>query len=612
MKSLPPHARAEGSLRSRPRPSRSRPAGAWMVAVLLALCACKGKQTPADAAPAAPAAPAATKSNAAPAKPASPAAVALPAGPKTLADPIFQRLPRKVAAAWVFPHLESTGPLLRGHLSRFAALFGVTAEGVASFTRALAFGVLDPCERAEQMRFGLDGLRAFAMVVDPADRAPFVLLPVKAFATFERALRAQLGAGVSYEAATAHGKPLTLAKRGAEVIAAYADAGSYAVLAPGDAESDAKAGVTAALAVQPDQSLAQSPAFQSATRKLSAAEDLLVYFDGSGMRDTQTARAGAAIPEEEKRGLHRLFELFPGVAASVSFTQKDVVLEAYLSVAVSAQLAALFPKAEGFPLARFVDGDAIAALKGTLGGAALVERALNLDPSLKSRITQFSGELEPRLGISLERDVLRNVTGRLAFTLAALDPELMKVAMDPARAAQVVRHLHLVFAAELKDRAGMEKTLATAAKFLRKRPGAKLVVRERDAGAVRVRDFSLGGPTLFSAAIVDDVLLLSTGLGRLDKAVAAAAPGAAGALAATSELGKAFAADQNVVLSLRFDALVATLRALDLAGLGARGAEAKAFFEQRVYPALAPLSDLTAQARFDGQGVKVLASLRGK
>ena len=317
--------------------------------------------------------------------------------------------------------------------------------------------------------------------------------------------------------------------------------------------------------------------------------------------------------------------MFPGAALSVSLTAKDVVVEAYLSVAESAQLAprgaredqlgTLFPKAEGFSLARFVDSGAIAALKGTMNGVALLERVLSLDPSLKSRIAQFSADLEPRLGVHLERDLLRNVTGRLAFALVALDPDVLKAAVDASRPGQVLRHTHFVLAAELKDKAGVEKTLATAAVFLRKRPGAKLVVRERDVGAVRVRDFSLGGgPTVFSAGIVDDVLLLTTGVDRFTRTLAAAAPGAPGSMAtaAASDVGKAFAADQNLVLSLRFDVLLAALRAFDLTGAGARGAEAKGFVEQRLYPALSALSDLTVQVRHDGQGLKVQASIRGK
>ena len=38
----------------------------------------------------------------------------------------------------------------------------------------------------------------------------------------------------------------------------------------------------------------------------------------------------------------------------------------------------------------------------------------------------------------------------------------------------------------------------------------------------------------------------------------------------------------------------------------------KKIFVAAVFTALSALSDLTAQARFDGQGVKVQASLRGK
>lgn len=584
----------------------------------LSLCACK-KESPGASGPpvaVATAVPAASGSAAAPAsgsvgRPAELAAAPMPAGADA---PVFKLLPRKTASAFVVPSLAATGPRVRQHLQRLAEALGVKGREDVLLS-GLLLGLTNPFEEASRARWGIDGKRPVAFTLDAEGKFPLVLVPVTNAEAFEKALKEELAKGgpTTFETVGAAGARLTVARRGATPLLAYAVREQYLALAVSVEGASPAPALEAWHQLLPAESLVAAPSFKATVGKLTALSDLLAFFDGDGLYQLQLARGGS-LSDDEKRSMRRFFDVLQGVALSVALDERELRVEAYLSLAQAQSWAALFTAQPKPALARFVDAQALAVARLSVDGVALLAKALELDPALKNALGQWSAELEQRMGLHVERDLLRNFSGQVVAVLHGLDPQLLAVALDPRRRAETLNHLQLVVVAELRDKAALERALRGAVDLVQKRGAAgRLGLQEKAVGAAKYYELRYSGRVVLAAALIDEVLVLTLGNGRMEKTLELLA-GKGTALAASSDSVTRTAVTSDAVLAagLRTAGLAEALRTLDLTALGPKGAAVKATLAERLIPLLLSYEALSAQARFDGQGVKVQAALRSK
>jgi hypothetical protein len=433
--------------------------------------------------------------------------------PKGFDAPLFKMLPRQAAMVVALRAFETSGQLFRAHVERRAALLGVEAKPLLE---DFALGLLNPFDAAARARFGIDGRRPVAFVVDPIDRWPFVALPVSSHEAFDRATRAALGSSLRFETLASGAHTVTLVRRGDAVHLAYVHKDGYTLVAPGD-DADAKTALLTLLALPPAEALVRSPTFRAAVATLPSLQDGFVFLEGLGLRRLHVERRGASITDHEKRIAKATFDAFPAAAFSLRLDPRDAHLEGRVLLGPAGKWAEVFAAPAGaFALARFVDPNAVASAKLRLDGESLWRRLLALDPSLEARLRRFGAALEKRLGVHVERDLLQNLGGHAVLELAAIDPATPAQAANPPREALRSR-FDFVLAATLKDEAAMDRALAGAVSFAQEQPDAGLRLRERVYKGTKVRDLTAGGEPPLSIALLPKVLVLASSEGRLER-----------------------------------------------------------------------------------------------
>ena len=151
------------------------------------------------------------------------------------------------------------------------------------------------------------------------------------------------------------------------------------------------------------------------------------------------------------------------------------------------------------------------------------------------------------------------------------------------------------------------KVLASAKQLLDARGAASpLGLAEKAVAAGKFHELTYKGRPALSLAVSGDTLVLTLGVGRMEKALAASGG------TNPSALQRALSADAPIALGVSFPALLAALRTLDFGPPGSRGAPAAAFVNARLAPLLGAFGDLAAAARFDGAGLRIDLGLRGK
>jgi hypothetical protein len=564
---------------------------------------CKKKPGPPDASAVAPVSPPLAKAEPAPA----------PQAP-VLADPLLKLLPKKTAVVFLIPALERTGRLVRLHLERHAEALEIQGR-VGEVMKVAGLGVANLFDPAERASWAIDGARSAAVALAQDGRGAALILTVTSFETFEGELRKRLQSqGISeFTAVTTEAGKVTLARRQGKDQLAYAHKGHHVFLVPSDDEGDLRETLTAFLKTPPTESLITSPSFLASATKLKTPEDALIFFDGDGLFTLQTARG--AVGEEEKQSLRRLFDVVKAVAVGVSLTEMDLRAELYVSLGEAAQWATVFSAGADFALGRFIDAGAMITVKATVDGPALLDKILSLDPGTRTQLAALSSNLEKRLGIHLERDLLRNLGGRVAAALVGLEPDLLRVATDPRRSAETLSQLHAVAAAELKKPEALKTAIRTAQEHLkRKGPQSRLALKEKSQGGTLCYELFYENRPMLSFAIVDGVLLVAVGKGRLEKTLdLVAGKGGQSLLAVVeAEARTALVAPNNAVVYANPGAILAGLRQLNLQSLGKEGAQMRNVIQTNLTALLSKLKDLIVEGRFDGQGVRLQASLRGR
>jgi hypothetical protein len=575
---------------------------------------CKKQPSPPDAAAKAPAVAAApAPSPAAPPEKVTPAPAPVPQAP-VLADPLLKALPKKTAAVFLFPTPERTGRLLRIHLERHAEALEIQGK-VDEVMKMAGLGLANIFDPGARARWGIDGGRSAAVALAPDGRGAALVLTVTSFEAFEAELRKQLQSQEvsEFTVQTTEAGKVTIAKRRGKHQLAYAQKGAHVFVVPSDEGGDPKAALEVFLKTSPTESLVTAPTFVAAASKLGSFEDALLFFDGDGLFGLQTARG--AVGEEEKRSLRRLYDVLKAVAVGIGLTEKDLRAELYVSLSEAAQWASVFTAGADFPLGRFVDSGAMITVKATVDGPGFLEKILDLDPGTRTQLAAFSTNLEKRLGIHLERDLFRNLSGRVAAALVGMEPDLVQVATDPRRRAETLFQLHAVAAAELKNPDALRKAIQTAQEHLKRRaPDSKLSLAERSHAGTLCYELIYEKRPMLTFAVVEGVLLAAVGKGRLEKTLDLAAGKAGKSLLQEieAEAKTALTAPNNAAVYANLGAILAGLRGLNLRSLGKRGAETRAVIDTNLSALLSKLKDLIAEGRFDGQGVRLQALLRGR
>jgi hypothetical protein len=574
---------------------------------LALLAGCKKKSPLADAAAAA----------AAPVSPVQPAVA--PPAPKPAApprnpgmdDPLFKLLPKKAAVAFVLPRLEESGRLVKAHLERFASALGFAGK-VDDLLRSAAMGVANPFDATSRQRWAIDGKRSAAVALDPEGKASVIVLAVSSFEAFDKHFREKMK-GATFEESLVPAGKIYLIKRGGAPVMAYAHREGYAFITPSEEGVDAKATLEAFLKATPAESLASTANFQASAGRLASFEDALFYFDGDGLYQLQALRSGA-VSEDEKRNLRRIYDVLRAFAISVDLTEKDIRAELYAHLDQASQWAPILAGAADFPLGRFLEAGSGVVAKLSVDGPKLLEKVLSLDPGTKTKLARTATDLERRLGVNLDKDLLRNFTGRFSAAFLGVEKDIAAAVASPKRRLEVFHHLHLVGAAELRDAGALREAVSKARDFLRKRTGARLALTEKDHGGLKYWELSFLKARIFSAALLENVLVVTTGKGRMERTLDLVAKKGAKSLLEEVEpaVKQALASASNAVLHVNLAALLSYVQALDLRPLGKRGALMRTFIRGKLSAILGKLADATAVLRFDGQGVRLEATLRGK
>jgi hypothetical protein len=574
---------------------------------MLFALACKKKTPPADAGvAAAPAPPAATAPTPPPPPPAARA--------KGMDDPLLKLLPKRAAVAFVLPNLDETGRLLRAHVDRHAKALGIAGR-VDDLLRAVTLGIFNPFDPGSRSRWGIEGKKTAAVALDPEGKAPLLVFALASAPTFEKHLREKLAEEgkhqVDVETRSGAAGKISIVRRDGKVHMAYALKEGHAFLVPADEGYDPSAALESFLKVTPAESLAATPNFQAAAGRLTAFEDALFYFDGDGLFQIQVR--GGAVSEDEKQSLRHIYDVLRGLAIAVNLTEKDVLAEMYAVLGEAGGWGTVLRGGADFALGRFLESGAILVAKAQVDGPALLDKILTLDPGTRTKLNRASADFEKRTGVHLERDLLRNLTGRFAAALSGIEPALVEVMASRTREEETIAQFHVVVAAEIKDAAAFEKVVARAVEFLGKRAGARTALVLREHGGVKFHELTFKKKPLLAVAIVDGVLVATLGRGRMEKTLdlIAGKSGKSVLQEIDPAAREALAADHNAVFYLRFGSLLDALKGLNLKPLGRRGAAFKAILETRVGPLFSNLRDLVLTGKFDGQGIKLRAALRG-
>jgi hypothetical protein len=528
--------------------------------------------------------------------------------PAWMKGPVLKLFPRKAAVVALFRNLEETGPLMRAHLARMAGAVGLSAK-LEGFFRSLSAGMANPFDRASRERWGL-GSQSLAVGLDPEGKLLQVALPVASFSTFERRLKERLAAArkAVFEPVPSPQGNIVVVKSGARALLAYARKQDHVlVVGPSDGSGEPdpavlRQGIEDLLKVSPEESLYASPSFVASAGRLARADNAVLFFDGDGLFQIATRRA--ALPKEEKESLRRIYEVLRGLAFAVSLSEKKIQVDGFAALDHAAEWAAIFARTTDRSVSRFLPPEAALSAQLAVDGPALLAKMLALDPGTKTRLVHAAAALAPRLGIDMDRDLLGNFTGRFALAFSGADPDLVALVLDPRRRGELLTHLHVIAAAELKSPATLREVLDRAAAALAKRPDGRIRFAVRAHGTNKFYELSSGQTLLLSLAVVENTLLAALGRGEMVKALERAGGREAGPHAAAS--------GQNALARVDLARLAAELRSLDLGKLGKGAVRLKAAIDRELAPLFGQFHDLVALGRFDGQGLRLEATLRVK
>jgi hypothetical protein len=510
-------------------------------------------------------------------------------------DPVLRFLPRKPAVAAVVFDLAQTGRTVELHLRRIAGALGLEADLDRVLRRAAA-GVGNPLDAASRARWGVDGRRSVGLALDGRGELLFAAIPVVRFATFEERLRETL----PREATLARARGVVVASIGTEARFAYGSRDGYALVAAPSDDTSARAavlrkGLEALLRATPAESLASSETFFRSAGRLRPPIAALLALDGDRLHALAAQQPG--LTEEEKRSLRSFYAGLRGVAFGARVEPKQLRLELFAAMDRMGDWQRIFAAEPSAMLAGLIPSAAPVLSHFAFDANALIDKLLELDPEARRQLAQASADLEAGLGIHLERDLLRKLTGRFAFAFTGLDRDLLDVALDPDRGEELLTRIHLVGVAELRDESGFRKALENAKRYL-DRQRSRLALAE-DKGIFELR---YGIAPVATLAVREKALLFALGRGELRRALRAAERPAAP--------GPHPAGENNFWARLDFGALLTEIQGLDLAPLGPeRSATARDFIETRLTPLFRIFAGAVLAARVGGSGFRMEATL---
>lgn len=226
----------------------------------------------------------------------------------------------------------------------------------------------------------------------------------------------------------------------------------------------------------------------------------------------------------EARGV---FANFKGLALRIEANQGELLADAFLPTtpeSASVLKALAVPGVAKPGLARSLGDDTLLAGGGRFDVGALLKMFLRLMPPAQAAVETAMARLKAKMDIDIEKELFANLTGDSALGLHRLDAAVFPLAVSGAiRELLAADPLNLTLLLRVKD-----PTIAK--KFLLKM-AALVEAGNEKVGAVEVFPVPLlrmaeagkgptGGPVM-RFALADDVLVLTLGKGRMEKALGA-------------------------------------------------------------------------------------------
>jgi hypothetical protein len=261
----------------------------------------------------------------------------------------------------------------------------------------------------------------------------------------------------------------------------------------------------------------------TAYRDLLAAADL-----GRGINLILTPALIPTLPAD----VRGVFKSFRGLNVRVDLAGGAVALDAYLptTAATARSIRGIVPAGTPGPgLARALGDDTLLALAARADVSAAIQLALGLAPSIRELVTTMFERLKKKFDIDVQKELIDNLAGDAAMALHRLDADVVAAMIGGGMAdALAADPFHMTMLMRVKDG-------VVASKFVRKMAALTDAGVEK-VGAVDVFPVPLmrvasdeegtsakaAGPVL-RFALSGDTLVLTTGKGRMQKALAALA-----------------------------------------------------------------------------------------
>ncbi len=493
---------------------------------------------------------------------------------------LLGRVPADAAAAFAVPNharaLKRLGLLHGRFRDRIGGLDALVAEG----SRRVGFDLLKPETMATigldpqggtAVAAGQDWAGVWSCVTDEAAFTRFLAERTKRETGDELAWRRESREGLSMQVLETTGPDKQA------LLALGFDAG-LAVVAPAQTPAGAPTDPVAALqrlrAVTPETSLLKRAEYTGPAARRDAAGAALVWVDLERAARTTADIAAAKGRNRDAEALGRLAGYVRGLVGGLSVGEEGVSLDFTIggeSGRLPEVVAAFTPASPGPDYARIVPPDGMFLVSLAVHPTKILpwlrkvmldyERGV-MDRSLKEAAT--------KAGVDLEKDLLPALSGHAAFVFHTFDLKagIQKLLKDLGSAAQLAAARPGTVAAGVyvgvKDPAAVtsfvEKTMAQIAE-----EGGPLTVEPAgDRPAWRVRQ---GETEIAGLAVVGKTFVLSTGTGRLDRALAGLSdepPEGMGSRVKVAAARRALSPDNNVAVYLSVPTLLKNFPILNL------------------------------------------------
>ena len=484
-------------------------------------------------------------------------------------------VPHDAPMVVVVPKVSSALEHLKGLVGKFKK--GLLSSALLSKPRDAIKGEFDiDLENPSSLKkHGIDPNRAL-VIGTSQEKMLSLIFGITDEAAFDKYVRQQVGkrlsGGATFKVKDLSGVKVTLVMlEGRESpVAAWTFAKKLVIVAGGKSGDP---GAYVAKLTKLEKSIADNPGFKH-VRKRIGKQDVVVYFDGGGLRGAARKESEKALQEasdwmkkyikERQKTSDAVLSYFKGGGFGVRISANEVALRGYYAAPgeKAKQLAAILRGRGDAPdFGKVIGPDALVVGRMSLDIKKLMERALELMPTRRrKRIFRRTKWLEREHNINIDKDLLPLFAGRFAGALYA--PKASALRSPPRSPAELTEALPSVLMAQISDEKKAAELLTRLERFLVMKG---LDVRPKTVGKRKIYTLEIEGTPIVSWTLAKKMVVLATAK-RMDPTLKLIDDGGDNVLGQVQSKAakRALAADDGIVLNANLGKIVDLGRGFDL------------------------------------------------